>query len=137
MSRAVAARRAVWRAGGRKRLEYLRRWEVSEGREADKSGRWRLRKIVQVMRPDKRHGRQLRALIQWNGVNPMDGTAWPDTWVDVNDKYMNMNMTADMRKVAKSMEDKLYPRETEDPEEDTRPRRKSQRLNPEAEGGGQ
>ena len=30
--RAVAARRAWRRAGGRRRLEYLRRWEIDEGR---------------------------------------------------------------------------------------------------------
>ena len=73
--RAVAARRHWRSGGGRKRLEWLRRWEVDEGREADKRGRWRIGRVLDVRRPTQRRGRQLEVQIEWAGVDVASGNA--------------------------------------------------------------
>ena len=63
--RAHEARRRWADGGGRRRLEWLRRWEVDEGREADPRGRWRVARVMDVRRPMHRHGRQLEVQVEW------------------------------------------------------------------------
>ena len=54
-----------WRAGGgRSALRWLRRREVDEGREADRLGRWRVARLLQVERPAHRRGQQLDVQVE-------------------------------------------------------------------------
>ena len=69
--RAYEARRRWLDGGGRRRVEWLRRWEVDEGREADNRGRWRVARVMDVRRPEGRHGRQLEVQVEWAGVDTL------------------------------------------------------------------
>ena len=83
---AVAARRYWRRGGGRRWLLHLRRWEVDEGREADSRGRWRVRRVVGVQRPARRHGRQLDVQVEWAGVDTTSGEAWGVEWIPLTQR---------------------------------------------------
>jgi len=101
--RAVAARRRWLDGGGRARLAWLRRWEVDEGREADARGRWRVRRVVEVERPARRHGGQLDVLLEWEGVDVHGaGGEWGVSWVPVT------WCTADIKAGARRLEAVTY-----------------------------
>ena len=102
-SRAVAARRKWRDGGGRRRLEWLRRWEVDEGREADSRGRWRVVRVLDVRRPAHRQGRQLEVRLEWAGVDTASGEAWAMDWRPLS------YCTADVRREARLMELTKYP----------------------------
>ena len=101
--RAYEARRRWVDGGGRRRLEWLRRWEVDEGREADKKGRWRVARVMDVRRPEGRHGRQLEVQVEWAGVDTLSGAAWSVEWVTI------AWCTGDVRKEARRLEERRYP----------------------------
>jgi ribosomal protein S18 acetylase RimI-like enzyme len=109
--------RGWWRwGGGRRRLEWLRRWETDEGREADSRGRWRVERLIQVERPAVRRGRQLDVQVGWAGVDvAADGAAWGAGWVPVT------CLTGDLKRLARAMEADRYPvRQSEPPREGAR-----------------
>lgn len=101
--RAYEARRRWVAGGGRRRLQWLRRWEVDEGREADKRGRWRVARVMDVRRPEGRHGRQLEVQVEWAGVDTLSGAAWSVEWVNI------IWCTGDVRKEARRIEERRYP----------------------------
>jgi hypothetical protein len=101
--RAHEARRRWADGGGRRRLEWLRRWEVDEGREADPRGRWRVARVMDVRRPMHRHGRQLEVQVEWAGVDTRSGAAWSVEWVAL------AWCTGDVREEARRMEEAMYP----------------------------
>ena len=101
--KAVAARRKWRDGGGRRRLEWLRRWEVDEGREADSHGRWRVVRVLNVWRPVHRQGRQLEVQLEWAGVDTASGEAWAVDWWPLS------YCTADVRREARQMELTVYP----------------------------
>ena len=101
--RAYEARRRWLDGGGRRRVEWLRRWEVDEGREADKRGRWRVARVMDVRRPEGRHGRQLEVQVEWAGVDTLSGAAWSVEWVTI------AWCTGDVRKEARRLEERRYP----------------------------
>ena len=103
LAASIRARRAWSRAGGRRVLAWLRRWDVHAGLEADSYGRWRVERIVQVQRPDVRHGRQLDALVEWRGADALTGQAWGCGWVAVS------WLTEDLKVEARQMEASAYP----------------------------
>ena len=84
---ALAARRHWRRGGGRRQLEWLRRWEVDEGREADSRGRWRVARIVSVARPARRYGQQLDVQVEWAGVDTLSGSALGVGWVPLHHMF--------------------------------------------------
>ena len=100
---AYEARRRWLVGGGRRRLEWLRRWEVDEGREADSRGRWRVARVMNVRRPEHRHGQQLEVQVEWAGVDTMSGAAWSVEWVAIT------WCTGDVREEARRMEEAMYP----------------------------
>ena len=100
---ALAARRRWRRGGGRRQLEWLRRWEVDEGREADSRGRWRVARIVSVARPARRYGQQLDVQVEWAGVDTLSGSALGVGWVSVT------WCTPDVQAEARRMEGEAYP----------------------------
>ena len=102
--RAVAARRRWRDGGGRRRLGWLRRWEIDEGREADSRGRWRVARVVGVRRPERRLGRQLEVQVEWAGVDASTGEAWGVEWVPL------AWCTADVRAEARRLEEAAFPR---------------------------
>ena len=125
--RAVAARRRWRDGGGRRRLEWLRRWEVDEGREADSRGRWRVARVLSVRRPAHRQGRQLEVQLEWAGVDTASGEAWAVEWWPLS------HCTADVRLEARQMELTVYPApRTAEPPVGSR---KSPRLEEEAGAG--
>ena len=125
--RAVAAWRKWRDGGGRRRLEWLRRWEVDEGREADSRGRWRVVRVLDVRRPAYRQGRQLEVRLEWAGVDTASGEAWATDWRPLS------YCTADVRREARLMELVKYPRpRTAEPPVGSR---KSPRLEEEADAG--
>ena len=101
--RAYEARRRWVAGGGRRRLEWFRRWEVDEGREADKRGRWRVARVMDVRRPEGRRGRQLEVQVEWAGVDTLSGAAWSVEWVNI------VWCTGDVRKEARRLEERRYP----------------------------
>ena len=64
------ARRAWLRGGGRRSLEYWRRWDIHAGLESDPRGRWGVEKLVDVWRQPHVKGRRLQALVRWRGCDP-------------------------------------------------------------------
>ena len=57
MDRRAASARGWWRrGGGRGRAEWLRGTEVQEGRMADRWGRWPVEALLDVRKPEERHG---------------------------------------------------------------------------------
>ena len=103
LAASIRARRAWSRAGGRRVLAWLRRWDVHAGLEADSYGRWRVERIVQVQRPDTRRGRQLDVLVEWRGADALTGQAWGCGWVAVT------WLTEDLKAEARQMEASAYP----------------------------
>ena len=89
--------------GGRRRLAWLRRWEIDEGREADAGGWWRVARLVEVKRPTVRHGQQLEVLVEWAGVDTTTGKAWAATWTSVT------QLRDDLKPQARAMEAARYP----------------------------
>ena len=69
---------------------------VHAGEEPDDSERWAVRRVVQVRRPAVRRGRQLEALVQW------EGEGWVDSWEPVT------RLSADLRDEARRMEKEAY-----------------------------
>ena len=105
LDRRAESARGWWRrGGGRKQAERLRGEEVAEGRMGDSHGRWALEAIVEVRRPAKRRGMQLKALLRWRGVNPASGVVWAEEWKPVTQHYL----TEDMRMKARRMEAARY-----------------------------
>ena len=97
--------RCRWRdGGGRRRLEWLRRWEVDEGREADARGRWRVARVLDVRRPEHRRGRQIEVQVEWAGVHTRSGTPWSVEWVAIT------WCTSDVREEARRQERIRYPK---------------------------
>ena len=100
----VVHTRSWWRwGGGRRRLTWLRRWEIDEGREADAGGWWRVARLVEVERPTGRHGQQLDVLVEWAGVDTGTGRAWATSWIAVT------QLREDLKLQARSMEAARYP----------------------------
>ena len=125
--RAVAARRRWRDGGGRRCLEWLRRWEIDEGREADSRGRWRVVRVLSVRRPARRYGLQLEVQLEWAGVDTASGEAWSVGWVPL------AFCTPDVVKEARAMEAVAYPAPRR--AEGSEGARKSPRLVAEAEAG--
>ena len=125
--RAHEARRRWADGGGRRRLEWLRRWEVDEGREADPRGRWRVARVMDVRRPMHRHGRQLEVQVEWAGVDTRSGAAWSVEWVAL------AWCTGDVREEARRLEGVKYP--TARAERAPLGSRKSPRLLDDGKGG--
>ena len=63
--------------GGRRRYEQLKGAAVQSGSEPDRFGFWAVHDIVKVRRPAVRRGRQLEALVQFVGVDPVEKTPHP------------------------------------------------------------
>ena len=62
----------------------------------DETDRWAVEKVVDVERPAKRHGRQLRVKVRWMGDE------YPDWWVPI------ARLTADLRPAARRLERLKY-----------------------------
>ena len=103
ISRAIRARRAWWVAGGTRRAEWLRRWDVHDGLYADKCERWKVRRIIQVQRPEHRKGQQLEVQVEWEGMDTITKTAWGIEWIKVG------WLTDDLKVVAREKEKEAYP----------------------------
>ena len=125
------ARRAWLRGGGRRSLEYWRRWDIHAGLESDPRGRWGVEKLVDVWRQPHVKGRRLQALVRWRGCDPDTGEAWTDTWLAVNETFF----TADMRREARAMERTKYPKAAPPPARAGT--RSSSRLNPSTSAEGE
>ena len=76
---AYEARRRWLVGGGRRRLEWLRRWEVDEGREADSGGRWRVARVMNVRRPEHRHVAN-SSRCRWSGQEWTRCQGLPGAW---------------------------------------------------------
>ena len=126
LDRRAASAKGWWRrGGGRRRAEWLRGTEVQEGRMADKRGRWPVEALLDVRRPEERHGLQLEVLVRWRGEDPVTGAYWGEEWRNI------MDLTGDLKEGARRMERTKYPKRAA--LEPVQGQRSSERLR---EGGG-
>lgn len=93
-TRAATARRA---RAKKRRMEARQELmlEALAGDEEDDLGRWAVSEVLDVRRPARRRGRALEVQVRWEGD-------WDDSWISVT------LLTADMRKVSRSVEARKY-----------------------------
>ena len=119
---AMARRRMRWGVS-RASMEWLKRWEIAEGRAESSNGKWAVEEIVSVCRPGVRRGRELLVTVRWAGVNPLFECPWGVSELSITE------LTPDLKVAAREMERVMYP-EPERP----MPARASGRVRRRAEG---
>ena len=122
-ARAAMARRRVRWGGSQAAMEYLRRWEIAEGRAESANHMWAVEALVSVRRPTVRRGRELLVTVRWAGVNPLFECPWGESELSIR------ALTSDLKDAARRMERERYP-ELEGP----RPARVSGRIRSRYEG---
>lgn len=71
---------------------------MQSGSEPDRFGFWAVQAIVKVRHPAVRRGRQLEALVQFAGVDPVGKKPWPMEWVSIT------LLKSDLKRQARDME---------------------------------
>ena len=71
---------------------------------ADRRGRWPVEALLDVRRPEERHGLQLEVLVRWRGEDPVTGAYWGEEWRNI------MDLTGDLKEEARRKERSKYPK---------------------------
>ena len=119
------ASRVLRKPCGPGEVSRARRADTREGRAPDKGGKWAVDRVVEVVRPKVRRGRQLSVRLRWKGSWGEEQTGW----IEVT------RLNAKVKREARAMEAERHPEERvsgvrrarEDEEREGR-RRKTPRL---------
>jgi hypothetical protein len=100
-ARALSTRSKLRWCGGRRLFDKLKGINVQDGHEPDRFGFWAVEKLIRVRRPVRRRGRQLEALVQFAGRDPISKEPWPTEWIDIK------LLKVDLKRQAREMEEAL------------------------------
>ena len=93
------ASRVLRKPCGLGEVSRARRADTREGRAPDKGGKWAVDRVVEVVRPKIRRGRQLSVRLRWKGSWGVGQVTWTEvTWLN-----------AKVKREARAMEAAMYP----------------------------